>query len=111
MKIWITRKVFHRKFMLSVNVLERPSREYHDLSEVYKRFLSIVEDDLNINYDYRLSDDSKDDMILHFCQGSKKFNIPIGKENVLMKVNNIRVTVRGGLVTSRTNARDERKML
>ena len=95
MKIWITRKVFHRKFMSSVNVLERPSREYHDLSEVYKRFLSVIEDDLNINYDYRLSDDSKDDMILRFYYDSKKFNVPIGKESVLMKVNNIRVAVRG----------------
>lgn len=83
MKIWITRKVFHRKFMSSVNVLERPSREYHDLSEVYKRFLGIVEDDLSTNYDYKLSDDSKDNMILRFCYGSKKFNVPIGKENVI----------------------------
>lgn len=73
MKIWITRKTFHRKFMSSVNVLERPSREYHDLSEVYKRFLSIVEDDLSTNYDYKLSDDSKDDMILLFRQVKKMF--------------------------------------
>ena len=69
--------------MSNVNVLERPSREYHDLSEVYKRFLSVIKDDLSINYDYRLSDDFKDDIILRFCYGSKKFNIPIGKENVI----------------------------
>ena len=81
--------------MSSVNVLERPSREYHDLSEVYKRFLGVVKDDLGTNYDYKLSDNSKDDMILRFCYGSKKFTVPIGKENVLMKVNNIRVAVRG----------------
>ena len=95
MKIWITRKVFHRKFMSNVNVLERPSREYNDLSEVYKKFLDAVEDDLSTNYDYTLSDNSKDNMILRFCYGSKKFNVPIGKESVLMKVNNIRVAVRG----------------
>ena len=69
--------------MSSVNVLERPSREYNDLSEVYKKFLDAVEDDLSTNYDYTLSDNSKDNMILRFCYGSKKFNVPIGKENVI----------------------------
>ena len=57
--------------MSSVNVLERPSREYYDLSEVYKKFLSVIEDYLSINYDYRLSDDFNDDIILRFCYGSK----------------------------------------
>lgn len=97
MKIWITRKTFHRKFMSSVNVLKRPSREYHDLSEVYKRFLGAVEDDLSTNYDYTLSDDSKDNMILRFCYGSKSLTF-----------RQVKKMFWGPLVTSRINARDER---